>query len=378
MAIHNLSVKYASSENSDQTLYAAFIKTGNKPKPILVYLHGWYGNRYYVQRDLGENQFILKRFFLIGVDMRGRGSTGREAWWGEADPERKGKDGPISDGFPDANGWELNDIIDAIEMAKSTYPQHVLPETVYVIGHSGGGGNVMGLLGKFPDFFTAAYAGSGMSDYKQWAELAPCWRPSIEKFIGAKLKQYPQAFVSRGGLTTVVNRLTPVALSHGDKDESVPLELSKVYIDKNARLGKPVPFRVFKGVGHGAWGHYKEIVSFLKQYSRPPVIPEKGKFAIAGYIKTNRFQIILPSIDSITNCDYAFSNSLNANLSGGLSGKVKLRLPPTMTVDSVKCRIGEKILSVTASKWNCWTEYNFDYSSQASIKVKSKGLRAGL
>ena len=167
MTVHDLSVKYVSSEDPNLILYAAFVKTGTKPKPILAYLHGWHGNRYMVERDLGNNKFMLDRFFLIGIDMRGRGSTGAEDWHGTPDPAIEGQKGLVSGGKPDASGWGLNDIIDAIETAKKRYPKDTLPDPVYVIGHSGGGGNTMSIVGKFPDYFTAAYAGSGMCDYER-------------------------------------------------------------------------------------------------------------------------------------------------------------------------------------------------------------------
>ena len=89
MVIHDLNVPYVSSEDPDLKLYAGFIRAGDQPKPILTYLHGWHGNRYYVQRDLGGNRFMLDRFFLAGVDMRGRGSPGAKT--GGARPTRRRK-----------------------------------------------------------------------------------------------------------------------------------------------------------------------------------------------------------------------------------------------------------------------------------------------
>ena len=55
----------------------------------------------------------------------------------------------------------------------------------------------------------------------------------------------------------MINRLTPIALSHGTADTSVPFELSKSYVDANAKFGKSVPFEVVEGGGHGVWGHYE-------------------------------------------------------------------------------------------------------------------------
>lgn len=347
VTVHDFSAAYVSSEDPDLKLYATFLKTGDQPKPILAYLHGWYGNRYHMPRDLAQNKLMLDRYFLVGPDMRGRGSTGAQDWWGTPDPQLLGKEGFTSDGTPDANGYELNDVIDAIEAAKKLYPQHVIADRVYVIGHSGGGGNTMGIIGKFPDYFCAAYAGSGMSDFGRWAELTS-WRDSIENWVGAKLNEKPDAFASRGGLATVINRLSPIALSHGTADESVPFELSKVYVDANAKLGKPVPFKVVQDGKHGVWGHYGEMVAFLDQYKTPPTLPAKGKLVIAGYVKTKRFQILLPSVDSITQCTYDLTGgALSLQLSGGEAGTLTIRTP----VD------GE------------WREQRFEYADRADLSL---------
>jgi pimeloyl-ACP methyl ester carboxylesterase len=275
LTIEELDAAYTSSEDPEMTLYATFLKSGDKPKSILVYLPGWHGNRRYLYRDLRNNEFMLDRFFLVTADMRGRGAKGNKPFGGTPDTGFHGTlpDGPVSGGRPDANGWELNDVVDAAEFAKKRYSTHTLDDPVYTIGHSGGGGNVMGLVGKFPDYFSGAYAGSGMSDYGEWARLTG-WRSSIEKWVGAKLAEKPDAFRSRGGLTTSLNRLTPIALSHGDKDTSVPHVLSQMYVDKNRELGKPVPFKLVKGAGHGVWGHYEEIIEFITRHKQPPVLAE--------------------------------------------------------------------------------------------------------
>jgi len=380
VTVRDYSVKYVSSEDPNLTLYAAFLKTGAGRKPILVYLHGWYGNRYYVARDLENQPYMLERFFLIGVDMRGRGSTGAKDWWGTPDPELVGKPDKAnlySGGKPDGNGWGLNDIVDAIDTAKRLYPNDTLPDPVYVIGHSGGGGNTMGIVGKFPDYFTAAWAGSGMADWGEWARLTS-WRASIEEALEAKLDENPEAFRAMGGLTTVENRLTPIALSHGDPDESVPTVLSRVYVEANAKLGKPVPYKVLKGIGHGYWPGppgsnspmtYEDIVGFIGQYTKPPVIPTKGEFVVAGFLKTRRFQVIPPSINSISNCTYSLEHGLSLQLTGGLSGTVKVRVPKSARLANAECYFGATPVTVIKSTWHDWDEFSFDYKGRADLKL---------
>lgn len=376
VTVRDYSVKYVSSEDPNLTLYAAFLKTGTGRKPICVYLHGWYGNRYYVARDLENQPYMLERFFLIGVDMRGRGSTGAKDWWGTPDPELVGKPEKahmFSGGHHDGNGWGLLDIVDAIETAKKLYPNDTLPDPVYVIGHSGGGGNTMGIVGKFPDYFTAAWAGSGMSDWGEWARLTS-WRASIEDALQAKLDENPEAFRAMSGLTTVANRLTPIHLSHGDPDESVPAVLSRVYVEANAKLGKPVPYLEVPGAGHGLWPpnppmSYERIVEFLFQYKKPPTIPEKGEFVVAGFLKTRKFQVIPPSINSVSNCKYSLRNGLSLELTGGEIGLVKVRVPKSAKIKNARCSSGAASVTVTKSAWQDWDEFSFDYKGNAELKL---------
>ena len=370
MAIHDLSVPYVSSEDPDLDLFAAFVKTGDEPKPILLFLQGWHGNRYHLERDMGKNTFLLDRYFLVACDKRGRGSSGKQGWWGTPNPELKGKEGFDSEGTPDCSGWEINDVIDAVETAKRLYPEHVKPGPVYVIGNSGGGGNTMAVIGKFPDYFTAAWADCGMADYGRWAELTS-WRGSIEKWVGHKLEENPEAFRSRGGLTTAANRLTPVTLSHGDADQSVPVELSQVYVDANEKLGKPVPFVVVEGGKHSAaWGRWGDVVAFFDPFQSPPQIPEKGTFVVAGYLKTRRFQVILPTIDSIAQCEYDLSNGLALTLTGGEPGDVKVRVPKDTGLASAECTAGGKPVQVTTGTWRDWQEFRLPYSGEARLDLR--------
>jgi len=85
-------------------------------------------------------------FFAITVTMRGR-------------------DG--SDGVRDSGGVEIHDIRDAVEAIKAdpAFAARLDPGNIHITGYSGGGGNTMSALTKFPDYFRAAGAFFGMSDY---------------------------------------------------------------------------------------------------------------------------------------------------------------------------------------------------------------------
>jgi dienelactone hydrolase len=83
-------------------------------------------------------------FFAVSVAMRGR-------------------DG--SAGVRDSGGLEIHDIYDAVEAVKQQYADFVDPTNVHVTGYSGGGGNVMSAIVRFPDYFRVGASFFGMSDY---------------------------------------------------------------------------------------------------------------------------------------------------------------------------------------------------------------------
>jgi len=113
--------------------------------PIAVVMHGYSGSTGKTAEVRTSAQRLRDYgFFAISVAMRGR-------------------DG--SDGVRDSGGIEIYDIYDAVEAIKAAYPALVNPAIVYITGYSGGGGNTMSALTKFPDYFNAGAAFFGMSDY---------------------------------------------------------------------------------------------------------------------------------------------------------------------------------------------------------------------
>lgn len=120
-------------------------KSGYRNAPIVVVMHGYSpatGNLSNVRTN--AQRLRDSGFFAISVAMRGR-------------------DG--SDGVRDSGGLEIYDIYDAIEYVKSNYSQFVDPNNIHITGYSGGGGNTMSALTKFPDYFRVGAAFFGMSDY---------------------------------------------------------------------------------------------------------------------------------------------------------------------------------------------------------------------
>lgn len=113
--------------------------------PIAVVMHGFSpGTGILASIRANAQRLRDAGFFAVSVAMRAR-------------------DG--SDGARDSGGLEIYDIHDAVEKVKATYGNYVDASNVHITGYSGGGGNAMSALTKFPDYFRLGSSYFGMSDY---------------------------------------------------------------------------------------------------------------------------------------------------------------------------------------------------------------------
>jgi len=300
--------EYPATSDPALRLFARF--GCSTPKGVLlVKMHGWHGQVKTPHSDNIPSKADLG-YFVIEPEMRGRGDA---------------------TGNPDCNGWELQDVIDAVTFARTHYRERLAsPEVVLLSGGSGGGGNTYALVGKFPDFFAAAVSASGISDYALWHtfdrkgefrdELEGSWDKNprhMKPWIGGTPETNPEAYRSRGGLTTVGNLLTPTLAIHGAEDIRVPALHARLWIGAAHGQGRGalVTYLELAGVGDNR-GHYahetpeqqkqrtRAEAEFLKSHRPPPVLPRRGAFVVAGYVKTSQFEVILDSIDRIGRVDY--------------------------------------------------------------------------
>ncbi len=184
--------------------------------PIMVLMHGYStggGNSiasYYQQaqrlRDAG--------FFVLTVAMRGR-------------------DG--SQGVRDSGGVEIHDIYDAVEAVKTQFAGIVNPTSVSITGYSGGGGNVMSALTKFPDYFRVGAAFFGMSDYGY--DAAHSWYAD-----GASTSHQAQMNTDVGNPLTggdaVTDRYLARASNLGSKNN--PYSEIHLFVNADEEVCKPV------------------------------------------------------------------------------------------------------------------------------------------
>lgn len=271
-----------------------------KPSYILAGTHGWHMSIEDFEPLDRPKQGL--EYLTIQVDMRGRA---------------------FSEGSPDCNGWELYDVIDAVNYVREHYQDYIAdPEIVYFESGSGGGGNAYGIIGKFPDFFSAATALYGITDYGSWYEedAEGEFRDEMTVWVGGNPQNNTMAYRSRGGIYLLENLQTPLFIGHGDSDRRVPVEHARRYVKRAEELGKSHLIRYMELEGVGDGGHMEhatiEQVKNLEDESernrkmnrRPVEIPAKGKMTIAGYLITRKFAVFLDSIDKVANLEYDLEN----------------------------------------------------------------------
>ncbi len=300
--------EYPASSDTSLRLFARF-GCATPTGVLLVKMHGWHGQVKTAHSDNIPDP-VDRGYFVIEPEMRGRGDA---------------------TGNPDCNGWELQDVIDAVTFARTHYRARIAsPEIVLLSGGSGGGGNTFALVGKFPDTFAAAVAASGISDYALWHafdrkgefrdELEGSWEKNPKNWkpwIGGTPDSNPEAYRSRGGLTTVGNLLTPTLVIHGADDVRVPSLHARLWVGAAQGQGRGalVTYHELAGVGDNR-NHYanetpaqqklrgRAAAEFLQAHRTPPALPERGTFVVAGYLKTSRFEVVLDSIDHVGRVDY--------------------------------------------------------------------------
>ena len=287
-------VYYTSSRDSSLKL-AMRIDKPAVPGRILVQTHGWHMSavEYAPAEAPGDSPFLT-----LSVDMRCRA---------------------FSDGKPDCNGYELQDVIDAVNYARERYKEYISdPDIVYFEAGSGGGGNALAIAGKFPDFFAAVNALYCMSDYGMWYrnDSDGEFRDEMDIWVGKDPDLDPMAYAARSGLSLVRNLYSPLFIAHGELDRRVPVYHSHLYLAAAEAAGKAglIDYYEMKGVGteshiSGASPEQKEELSRralanLTTHSAPIQLPRKGKLLAGGYLVTKYFRVDLDSLDKIAEVEY--------------------------------------------------------------------------
>ncbi|NLF09038.1 MAG: prolyl oligopeptidase family serine peptidase [Pirellulaceae bacterium] len=289
--------------------------------PIAVVMHGFSDSVAHF-RNFRPNARSLrnKGFFAITVLMRGRAAEEGAA-----------------DGVRDSGGVEIHDIYDAVEAVKADYAHLVDPTNVYITGYSGGGGNTLSALTKFPDYFRAGAAFFGMSDYgfdatNGWYNngASAAHRAILDKDIGNPADGPMVIDRYRARASNLASKNNPYSEIHlfvnGDEKICPPInalsyrdialaaashrgEFNNIFVHNGDSSGKT--YQDFNGNGaqdgdetqnwpHGPPNADQQaaaeqwFLSRLLAGSIPrPVMNDKDDLFVAGYVKTRKFSLWL-------------------------------------------------------------------------------------
>jgi hypothetical protein len=285
---------YPSSVTPGIQLGMNVIKPEN-PGLLLIQLHGWHMSMPKPQRRDVPNE---STYLIVQVDMRGRA---------------------FSQGSADCNGNELVDIYDAVQFVRQEYKDWLLAEEpAYLEGGSGGGGNVLATVAKFPDLFAAASALYGMSDYADWYEQDQTgeFRDEMDVWIGCTPQDDMERYQARSGLHLATNVQTPLYITHGDGDIRVPVTHSRIYVKEMQQLNKGQLVRYDELAGVGDQGHLAHIrpeqslrVKVESERNRsdhpaPIQLPLQGRLLVGGYVYTKYFKLQLDSVNHLAEVTY--------------------------------------------------------------------------
>lgn len=251
-----------------------------KPLPMVLFIHGFYtdANSF---TDAFLEDFSDSGAVVLSLGMRGKnGATGN----------------------PESNGLETVDVLDGIVEAIKLYPNIINPNRIYPVGFSEGGGTVMALATRYPDYFPAYVNHFGISDYGSladgWIFTNPAFATDLTARIGTPATN-PENYFARNFRKGVSKNMTGghMYIFHDTGDTAVDVIHSQQLVTALTAEGQTNftytedPAYVHGVDTSGSEDIWKEDI--LNNVYKTWTIPESGTMFIAGHLYTKRFNVWL-------------------------------------------------------------------------------------
>ncbi len=247
-------LQYSSSIDNLSKLYTVVAypnKKNNLPIVVLMHEYADTSDRYSLLPSV--KRFTEYGFFVISPDMRGRGKGISETVLSVNMKMLKFPVGiqnllisinyrlkldrwlsskyQASEGKRDSGLKEVNDIHDAVLAVVKRY-KNVDKENINIIGYSGGGGNVLSAVTRFPKFFRNGVSFFGISNYGYWYEH--CFdrgiRQQLEKDVGCPPSLFPKEYELRNSLLCVSKDInTNIFLFFDEEEKRCPKEMNFMF-----------------------------------------------------------------------------------------------------------------------------------------------------
>jgi dipeptidyl aminopeptidase/acylaminoacyl peptidase len=219
-------IKYTARDGLKIPAYVTIPKVGKKPYPTVVMPHGGPWVRDTIIYDEWAQLLASHGYMVLQPNYRGSTGFGLNHW-------KKGD-----------NNWGQTMQDDKDDGAKFLIDKGLAdPDRIAIFGWSYGGYAAFAASVRENGPFKCAIAGAGVSDINR---------------IGASLfnrGRYGRVFQGKtvSGLSPIENaeKLTmPLFIIHGDIDQRVPVEQSRLMVDKLKSLGKPHKYLELEGADH--------------------------------------------------------------------------------------------------------------------------------
>jgi pimeloyl-ACP methyl ester carboxylesterase len=277
---------YVSSLDGTQPLCAdtAFIPDG-RAKPLLVVMHGYGGGRGAVAQDIRE--LARRGVVAVAPDMRGRGGSA---------------------GHWDSGGLDVHDILDVVLAAVARYPGEIDARNLSIVGYSGGGGNAIACMVRFPDLFQTYVSFFGISDYGGWYRSGgrPDCNVWMEAALGGTPDEVPELYAARNAIPAAGNaRCGKLHLFWDEEETMCPPAMIEAFLDVHRAAGLAnAAVHVSRAGDARRWIHnYRAgnpdlraaddlyLADVLAPKAESPELPPRGRLVVPGYLVTRRFQV---------------------------------------------------------------------------------------
>jgi len=194
------------------------------------------------------SELLAARGFVV-LSPNYRGSTGRGVAYSKADHK-------------DLGGREFDDVIDGIDFL--VQQGYVDPARVGIGGFSYGGYFSAWAATKHTERFKAASMGAGIANWVSFTGTSDIpyensmvhWNLDVFKNMEKAWSRSPMAFVEKSQ--------TPLLISHGDKDDRVPISQGWEIYTALKLLGKQVEFDIYPREAHG-WAERNHQLLSIKR-----------------------------------------------------------------------------------------------------------------
>lgn len=262
--------------------------------PILVAMHSFSNNVASTFPSETRLRLANQGLFCVFPEMRGRGTSG---------------------GSADGSGREIQDIVDAVDYVKANFPAYVDSTQVYIVGYSGGGGNVLAAVSKFPDYWNGAINCFGIADYGEDAtngwynngSSAP-QKALMETWIGGTPAAVPNNYSARNAVNAITNFTGGLLrIYHDQQDSIVPIINSQRITAAMDSAGLTNYNANYTNTGDSPrWTHGEPdngtgiaqseslwVPGLVAKTLSAWTIPSSGTLKVAGYLDTKRFRMML-------------------------------------------------------------------------------------